>query len=277
MMSRILAAAALTFAAACAGGGDSASSTPAPAPNVVTFTANDFTFDGPTEIPAGLTTVRMVSAGKEMHHLTIVKLDEGKTIDSLMAAFKNPGPPPVWATFAGGPNPPPPGMESNATVNLEPGNYAILCLVDTPDKVPHVMKGMSRPLTVTSANAQATAAFPNPTLTITMKEYAFELDKPLTAGKHSIRVVHNGIELHELSIIRLDSGKTLEDLGAWMETMQGPPPGAPLGGIAPIVKGRDSQFDIDIAPGRYVLICFIPAPDGKMHFMHGMQQTIDVQ
>jgi hypothetical protein len=262
---------------ACAGGDTQSADAPAVAPNVVTFTAVDFGFEGPSEIAAGPTTFRMISSGKEIHHLTLVKLEEGKTYDSLLAAMKNPGPPPPWMVFVGGPNAPAPGTESNATLTLDPGNYALLCFVDTPDKIPHMMKGMTRPLTVTPATTPVASTLPPPTLTVTMNEYSFTLDKPLSVGKHTIKVVNAGKEPHEFSILRMDPGKTLEDLGAWMETMQGPPPGAPLGGIAPTVNGNDGQFDIDLAPGNYLLVCFLPAPDGKLHFMHGMQQQIQLQ
>lgn len=274
----------LPFAAAialvaCGGGGDTdtAQATPV-APNEVTYTAVDFGFDGPAEIPAGETRFRLVSSGAELHHLMIVKLAEGKTFDSLMNAMKNPGPPPAWATFVGGPNPPVPGGESNGTLNMEPGNYALICVVDTPDKVPHVAKGMSRPLTVTPAASTAPVALPAPTITVTFSEYAFSADKPFTAGKHTIRVVNKGAEPHELVLIKLEPGKTLEDLGAWMQTMAGPPPGAPLGGAAPLSRDKEMQFDVDIDAGNYLLVCFVPDPTGqKLHVEHGMVQAFAIQ
>src|SRR5687768_11794549 len=77
-----------------------------PMPNVVTVVANDFKFDAPAEIPAGLTKFVLKGAGQQIHHATIAKLDGGKTVADLMAAFKTPGPPPSWVTFVGGPNVP---------------------------------------------------------------------------------------------------------------------------------------------------------------------------
>jgi hypothetical protein len=67
------------------------------------------------------------------------------------------------------------------------------------------------------------------------------------------------------------------DLGMWMEKMEGPLPGVPMGGLSPATNGRDGQFDVDITPGSYLLVCFLPAPDGKMHFEHGMTQMVEVQ
>jgi len=265
---------------ACAPSADTTAESAPVAPNVVTYTALDFAFDGPAEIPAGPTTFRLVASGKEIHHLSLVKLEDGKTFDSLMAAFaamKGPGPMPGWMVFVGGPNAPAPGLESNATVNLEPGNYALLCFVDTPDKVPHIMKGMSRALTV-SGDAPANVAVPAPTVTITMSDYAFAPDIPLTAGKQTIKVVNTGMEPHELVLVRLEDGKTMADMAVWAQSLAGPPPGVPMGGASPTAKGKDMQFDVDLVAGNYLLLCFLPDPTGaKLHLDHGMVLPFTIQ
>src|SRR5213076_2564185 len=81
---------------------------PAPGPNVVTITATDYAFGGPDTIPAGLTTLRLVNQGKELHHASLVRLGDGKTIADfqagLQAAMTQHTPPPPWIAFAGGPN-----------------------------------------------------------------------------------------------------------------------------------------------------------------------------
>ncbi|MFL5518446.1 MAG: hypothetical protein ACJ8DJ_20005, partial [Gemmatimonadales bacterium] len=103
---------------------------PAPSsPNVVSFTATDYGYDGPKEIPAGPTVFRLSNHGKELHHLIIARLDLGKTYDSLLVALKKPGMPPAWVHAVGGPNAIDPGGESNATENLAPGHYAVLCYI----------------------------------------------------------------------------------------------------------------------------------------------------
>ncbi len=94
--------------------------------SVVTVTATDFAFEAPAEVPAGLTTFQLVNRGPSLHHIQLVKLEEGKTADDFMAALKAGGPPPRWVSWAGGPNPPEAGGTTSATVALEPGNYAML-------------------------------------------------------------------------------------------------------------------------------------------------------
>jgi len=244
-------------------------------PNVVTVVANDFKFDAPAEIPAGLTKFVLKGAGQQIHHATIAKLENGKTAADLMAAFRNPGPPPSWVTFVGGPNVPDPGAEANATVDLAPGNYALICFVDTPDKVPHFAKGMVHGFTVTSATANAVA--PEADVNLVLNDYVFNFDKPLAAGRHTIKVTNPAAQPHEIQLIKLAPGKTLADMQQWIIKMDGPPPGSAVGGIAGMKPGTTNYFEVDLAAGDYVAICFIPdAKDGKPHFEHGMATQFKV-
>src|SRR3954467_6781270 len=106
-------------------------------PRVVTVSAHDFAFVAGDTITAGMTTFRFINDGPGLHHLAIARLDSGKTVADVAAAFKKPGPPPAWFVLVGGPNAPAPKAESNATFDIAAGNYAILCFVDTPGGVPH--------------------------------------------------------------------------------------------------------------------------------------------
>jgi uncharacterized cupredoxin-like copper-binding protein len=244
-------------------------------PNVVTVVANDFAFQAPAEIPAGLTRFVLKGQGKEIHHATIARLEDGKTVADLMAAFKTPGPPPSWVTFIGGPNVPDPGEEANATVDLTPGNYALICFVDTPDKVPHFAKGMVHGFTVTPSTVNAMT--PAPSVNVALVDYAFTFDKPLTAGRHTIKVTNPAAQAHEIQLIQLAPGKTLADMQQWISKMAGPPPGKAVGGIASMKPGTTNYFDIELTPGEYVAICFDPDhKDGKPHFVHGMATQFTV-
>src|SRR2546426_12834058 len=123
-------------------------------PNVVTIPATDYAFGVPDTIPAGLTTFRLVNRGKELHHASLVRLGDGKTVADfqagLAAAMKSHAPPPSWMTFAGGPNAVTLGDTGVAMQMLEPGAYVFVCWIPSLDGVPHVMKGMMHPLVVTA-------------------------------------------------------------------------------------------------------------------------------
>lgn len=45
------------------------------APAVVTVTAKDYSYEAPDTITAGMTTLRLVNQGKELHHIQLVRLD----------------------------------------------------------------------------------------------------------------------------------------------------------------------------------------------------------
>jgi hypothetical protein len=248
-----------------------------PSANVVTYIARDYGFEGPAQIPAGPTLFRLDNQGKELHHLVIVRLEQGRTYDSLLAAFKKPGPPPQWMHLVGGPNATNPSANSNATENLSEGHYALICFIPSADGVPHLAKGMTAPLEVVTATgpvAHEVAA----DVTITLTDYDFQLSGPLTPGSHVIRVENKGPQPHELVLTKMAQGKSLKDIEAWEKGGEkGLPPVSALGGISPMMANESGQFTVDLAPGDYALICFVPdMKDGKAHLRHGMVKSIKV-
>ena len=247
------------------------------APNVVTFKAVDFAFQGPDTIPAGLTTVRMDAGGKELHQLAIFRIDSGKTYDEVSAALKKPNaPPPKWLVETVGVNPPVPGRVAEVTANLDAGRYIMLCLIPSPDGVPHMAKGMTKPLTVTGT--AVAAAEPKADVQMTLTDYDFVLSTPFTAGQHTIGVVNTAPQAHEVFLVRLAPGKSAKDLVKWVDKMQGPPPAEPMGGVAGLATGGHAYFPAQLeAGGNYALLCFLPdAKDGKPHVMHGMVKEFKV-
>ncbi len=277
MNIRRLALASLAWAVAC--------TRPAPRtgePSVVTIIASDYAFRVPDTIPAGLTTFRLVNQGKELHHASLVRLRDGKSVAdfqaAVVAAMKNHTPPPAWMGFAGGPNALTPGDTGTATQLLEPGSYLFVCWIPSADGTPHVMKGMLHPVVVSVAPG-ATTAVPAADLSITLTDYDFQVSQPLTAGTRVVRVKNAGAQAHEVAITALSPGKTLQDFIAWEQGGEkGPlPTGRWLGGVGVIDAGGEARFTTTFASGSYLLLCFWPdAKDGKPHIMHGMAKQINI-
>ncbi|MEO8619904.1 MAG: hypothetical protein ABI625_02490 [bacterium] len=267
----------LLLSAVLAGGIPTHAHTPAVSP-VVTIHAKDFAFTAPKTVKSGVNTFRLVNDGKELHHLSIIQLAKGKTIADFAAAMKKPGPPPTWTTNVGGPNPAVPGSSVEATLSLDAGTYVLICFIPTPgETAPHAMKGMMAELTVLpdkSGNAEPTAD-----TNIHLTDYTFTLDKPLTAGHHEFKVTNDAAQTHEVVVVELAPGKTMTDLGNWVEKslMKGPPPGKPIGGMSGLDKGHSGMFPLELKAGKYGMICFVPdAKDGKSHFVHGMTKEFTV-
>ena len=206
-----------------------------------------------------------------IHHVQLVRLDSGRTVADLTAAMNGPDPFPTWAHAAGGPNPnTTPDARSEATVDLAPGSYAILCLVDVPDHVPHFKKGMFRALTVTPY-AGPVPTLGAPDVTVSATDFAFTMTDTVKPGMRSFLVKLPGTQPHEVLVFKLNPGKTVADLVKWGATFQGPPPAAPVGGISAIEPGDFARFSANITPGDYVLLCFVIDPkDGKPHVAKGM-------
>lgn len=275
MLQGFMAAAVLATAAAGAAVPNAAVVTTGAADSTaaehVTIVATDYAFQAPDSIRAGVVDLHLVDHGKAPHQAWLVRLEDGKTLkDALRALSKGRMPP--WMVNVGGPNAVMPGGgEADATLLLAPGSYGIICLVPNAKGVPHVFLGMSRALRVTGPAAGASAALPAADDTIGLTNYAFLVSHPLGAGRHRLLFVDRADQPHEAVFVRLAPGKSPEDFAAWTDTQQGPPPGAMVGGITGLSPGREAEAEVDLTPGRYGLICFLPdRKDGKPHFMHGM-------
>jgi len=246
-------------------------------PNHVVVTAADFAFQAPDSITAGLEMFHLVNKGPSIHHIQLVQMDSGKTLADLTAALKNPGPPPAWMHMIGGPNAvPPTGVDTSvAYLTLAAGNYALICMVSDSAGVPHFAKGMTRSLTVTPS-AATPAMTPHGDVVVHLKDYDFTIMGNLNAGTHTIRVVNDGPQAHEMLLVALAPRKKAMDVVKWVDAgMHGMPPGKPIGGTSGLDPHGSITVTASFAKGNYALICFLPdAKDGKEHALHGMAKDI---
>lgn len=248
-----------------------------PAPNVVLIAATEFAYAAPDTVPAGWTRLRLANNGQQLHHVQLIRITDGRTYDSLMAAMRNPGPPPTWVKEIGSPNAPGQGDTTEVISNLEVGHYALVCFI--PDSLgrPHVALGMIRPIEVVAATG-TTAAEPTADVEINLTDYAFTESAPLTAGTHLIKITNAGPQTHEIFFAKLDSGVTAEGLVRWVKAgMKGRPLAMPAGGTVGITVGGHAYLPITFTPGNYAVLCFIPdSGDGREHVDHGMLKQITI-
>ncbi len=247
-----------------------------PVPPTVAVTAIEYALAAPDTLPEGAVKFHLTNRGKEFHHLWVVRLEQGKTLEDFRAALSSGSAFPSWARSLGGPNAPAPeGGEADATLVLAPGRYLLLCGIPGPDGIPHLMKGMIRSLTVIPG-ADAAAA-PRADITMSLRDYSFELSGQVTPGRRVIEVRNDGAQTHEVELVRLAPGKSVHDVLAWVEKPASPPPGMPLGGVSPLARGGVASFEVELPPGHYGMICFLPdIKDGKPHHQHGMIQEFEV-
>jgi hypothetical protein len=244
----------------------------------VEFVARDYGFSGPDRIPAGLTTVRILNEGQDLHHIQFLKLLHGKTpADFRAAVAADPARFPEWVHYAGGPNAHLPGDLASATLNLTEGDYVLTCWITDKNGVPHVALGMQKALSVQGGKAVKVSS-PAPALVIKQVDYQFSFSKPVKAGLQTIEVVNHGKQPHEVVVVKLFPGASVHDVIKSFEPgSSSPPRGELVGGGTAIEKGDRMYFTGMFERGRYGLICFAPdAGDGRPHFLHGMTSEFTV-
>ena len=115
---------------------------------------------------------------------------------------------------------------------------------------------------------------------VTAKEYEFQVDEPVPAGTDGFVLTNEGEMPHELRVLELTGGKTLDDLKALIENGI---PKQPPSWVTPVTgtfakPGTTSKPAIGtIETGNtYVLACFVTTKKGEPHAALGMLQEIQV-
>jgi hypothetical protein len=136
----------------------------------VTAALTDFSFDAPSEVPAGEQVWEVVNHGPQPHEIVFVKLEEDVTFDQFVQGLGTPaasgastsnlhpghgstpdgGDEPRAVTSVGGVQALDIGATGWFVADLEPGTYAIVCHIpDLTTGKPHAALGMVEELTVT--------------------------------------------------------------------------------------------------------------------------------
>jgi hypothetical protein len=246
----------------------------APLSRTLLVTAHDYAFSGvPSTLPAGWISLRMVNAGTQPHMLAIARLKGAMTATAAMdSLLRNP----YWADVVdwSGPNVESAGDTETVSERLTPGAYIYGCFVEAPDGAPHIMKGMLGGFQVTAAADSGSPARAD--AVVKLADYHIDLAGSLRAGANSIRVFNTSATRHDLEIIKLMPGHSEAEALDWFEH-----PGKRLtaaqaiGGISALAQGQQAVLTADIAPGRYLLICWMETK-GKPHFTLGMKQLVVV-
>ena len=111
-------------------------------------------------------------------------------------------------------------------------------------------------------------------------EYAYLMPDRIRGGVVTMEFSNTGRELHELALARLAPGVAPEDIRAELSDGDGEAPDPKLltdvGGVPLLSPGRTVTVTRELLDGTYLLLCFVPAPDGKPHIHHGMLRSFDI-
>lgn len=243
----------------------------------VTIIARDDTFTLPARIPSGYVDVTLDNRGKEDHHAQLVKLGSMTFAQfKALAAKTDIGKVKPGAVFVGGPNDAAAGKSTTATLKLDPGAYAVVCLIPGADGKPHAAKGMIGEVRVVRTAASSDTA-PVANSTIVLGDFSFTLPSGFT-GKGTVDISNQGNQIHELNLFKLMPGKTVADAKKFLFVPPGSP--APAGpepltevtGVVGLTPQQHAWLNLDLTPGNYLLVCFFPDPTkgGLPHALEGM-------
>jgi len=263
----------------------------------VTLGAQDFAFALPDTLAGGLVHVSFMNSGQEDHHAQFIRLNDGvtfeqydATMDAILQALPTEGEVAFMRLFeianvAGGPAPLGPGKQADVVFDLAQGQYVLVCFIPSPDGVPHMMKGMTKRLVVTAPPARQ----PDPPVaagTVDMADFAFATVPAIAAGQTVLEVTNSGQEPHEMAVVRLKgiSASQLHEMlsapppGPGSAPPTGPPPFEFVGGVQAMASGQRAWVTLDLTPGEYAMVCFVPSPanQGKPHVALGMFRAFTV-
>lgn len=235
----------------------------------------EITFDNATELP---------------FYSIIGRLDDDVTVDefmgSLMGVMSGESADVPLATLLGSPLALPEATEV-AMYNLEPGNYVVLSVAgEMPDMATFVVEGE-----VSDMDIEVDAD-----LTVPLVDFAFGIPEELEAGEQVWIIENLGEQWHEMAILSVPDGTTLEDAMMMMapEEMEEDVDaeesaeveeegGIDLSGISflwsPMSEEGEALVMVDLEPGTYLVTCFLPDTSSEemaSHLELGMVQIITV-
>jgi len=237
-------------------------------------------------IKGGLVELTFTNGGKDPHEAQLVRIDGDHTTDEAVKAYSAEGGAlPDWLRLTGGAGIAGPGQTATATLNLEPGTYAMLDDADFMGPV-NSERGALASFEVTEG---APGELPKSTATVTgidnktgPPDHEFEASG-LKLGKNRLRFETKGTEPHHVVMFPILPGKSLEDVEKFFasERPSGPPPVdfAKAAGTAVLDGDAAEVTDLELRkPGPYALVCFLTDRDGKgkQHLSRGMIKEVEV-
>jgi len=113
---------------------------------------------------------------------------------------------------------------------------------------------------------------------VTLKEWAVAPStSTLTAGSVTFNAKNLGTEVHEMVVLKTDLGLLelptgsegkVDEEGANLEA---------IGEVSELDAGKSGSVTLDLAAGRYLLICNVVDADGTAHYGKGMVSEITVK
>jgi hypothetical protein len=227
-------------------------------------------------VEAGWTRVRVEEDGLG-HILVVFRLTDGATDAdqaAFLAALDTARATPLQAVAFGGPEI---GDSGEVVLQLSAGRYVLGCVMRGPDNHRHASTGEFKSLMVTGVSSRSgpRAAAPAGTQDVRMVEFAFVGPERWPAGTHMLRVDNRGKQDHQLRLIRLHQGTSVQ---AWLSAERPGRLATQIAGVARMGPGGVAYLPVNLERGTYVMSCLITDPaSGRQHAELGMFRAIRVE
>jgi hypothetical protein len=138
---------------------------------------------------------------------------------------------------------------------------------------------MLKPLQVTAAPT-TTSASTGASLTITLRDFAFDAPDTLPSGTSTWAITNAGPQPHEIQVARLTPAGTPNDILNFFATPvpAGPPTFQSVGGFQGIDPNGSGTLTLNLPAGNYAFYCAIPDPtNGQRHLQEGMLKQVTIR
>jgi hypothetical protein len=248
-------------------------SPPTPAP--IRILATDGALTMPERVPSGLSLFTLENRGTVPHAVRFIRLADGHTIQDYKTWRQSGQPIPAWLVTAGGIGAVGPGLSADYFAPLAAGSYVVLCNYPSPEGGSHDDKGLATALQV--EGGASTLSPPEADVTLRLHDHGFQLTAPIPAGRPLFHVLNGGTEPHQALVVKLpDGANEFQERGWFNGGSRGTRPGQPIGGIVELAADADAWFRVELAPGRYLLLCTMQEEDGR-HFELGMVYRFTIE
>lgn len=170
-----------------------------------------------------------------------------------------------------------PDRKRSAALGLESGTKSTVAFVVACILGPALVLALA--LTLRARYGFAGPVWSAPLVVIHARDFAFELPDTVPAGIVRIRLVNDGTKPHHAVLTRLADGQTgasyLSAITAWMGGGPFPGPGDDPGGPGLVMPGDSADVVLTLAPGRYLVACYMTSPEGVPHFAKGMSREFE--
>jgi hypothetical protein len=275
---------------------------------VLNVTATDTGYEGlPTETPAGRYLVNFTNSAQQPSLIDFLMMPEGVDVTAIIqppaaaalatpelpeaagspAAGSEAGGPPDWyytTSIAGGAGAFP-GQTVQMVLDLPPGNFIAWAEDPTAPITPasfRVTGEMATPAVTEAPQAAVTVQE-----IVTESGFGFQIEGDFATGAQVVAVANLSDQPHFVEIDRTPSPLTVDQVMQLVNLPMGgtPPPGLPNPAdieIAAFIgtqsQGTTQWRSLDLDPGDYVLLCWVPDPTrgGIPHAMEGMVAVFSV-